>query len=403
MAITTVLIPPQTSDPANFDSKADKFLTDLITWTAEANETANALNLNDTNGTSASSVLIGTGSKTFTANTGKSWQLGMTLKIASTASPANNMTGDVTAYNSGTGSLTVNVTSTAGSGTLAAWTISQSGVGILPGYFVSGSDINITASGTVTVPAIGTLFNLTAASAFNITGFATTSNGREFSIRSNPDKLLTLVNSASLKLIGNSSRVMASGEVAHFTQTASGVYTEVGQQTVIDMTGYTGADIALGVGQSALYNISSVTSLLLRIATATQQQYEVLINPTFITGVVTAGSTTLSMNNTTLGTNWPAWFNQANITATTVSSGTIAGGVLTLTGGGSTPRQIIARLLTNTNGKSFQSTYASSSNTANFVGYIQSACQDTTTAWNSLGTINFISAASGDVVVRRIY
>jgi hypothetical protein len=403
MTISTVLIPPQTSDPANFDTKADKFLTDLITWTDEANQTANALNLNATNGTSSTSVLIGTGSKTFTADTGKSWQLGMTLRIASTASPANNMTGDVTAYNSGTGSLTVNVTSTAGSGTLASWTISQSGVGILPGYFVSGSDINITSSGSVTVPSIGTLFNLTAVSAFNITGFATTSNGIEFAIRSNPDKLLTLVNSASLKLIGNTSRILASGEIAHFVQSASGVYTEIGQQSVLDMSSYTGADINLGIGQSAIYNISAVTSLLLRIATAPQQQYEININPTFIAGVATAGSTTLSMNNTTLGTNWPAWFNQGNVTAGTSSSGTIAGGVLTLTGGGSTPRQIIARCMTNTNGKSFQSNYASSSNTANFVGYIQSACQDTTTAWTSLGTITFVSAASGDIVVRRIY
>jgi hypothetical protein len=172
---------------------------------------------------------------------------------------------------------------------------------------------------------------------------------------------------------------------------------------LLDLSNYSGADISLSVGQSAIYNISSVTSLLLRIATATQQQYEICINPTFIAGVVTAGSTTLSMNNATLGTSWPAWFNQANATANTNSAGTIAGGVLTLTGGGSTPRQIIARCLTNTNGKSFQSTYASSSNTANFVGTIQSACQDTTTAWTSLGTITFVSAASGDVVVRRIY
>lgn len=403
MAITVILDPPQTSNPSTFNAKADKLLTDLIDWTQQANDTANALNLNDSNGTSASSVLIGTGSKTFTANTGKSWQIGMTLKIASTASGQNNMTGDVTAYNSGSGALSVNVTNTAGSGTFASWTISQSGVGVLPGYFTAGADIAVVASGSVTIPSIGSLFNLTAAAAFNVTGFATTSNGRTFAVRFAPDKLLTLVNSSSFKLLGGVNRITRAGEIVFFVQESSGVYAEVGDQPILDMSSYSGADIALGIGQSAIYSFSAITSLPLRIATATQQSYEISICPTFITGVVTAGSTILSMNNATLGTNWPAWFQQANITATTVSSGTIAGGVLTLTGGGSTPRQITARIVTNTNGKSFQSNYGSSSNTANFIGYIQSACQDTTTVWTSLGTLTFISAASGDVVVRRLY
>lgn len=81
-----------------------------------------ALNFNSTNGTSATSVAIGTGSKSFTANTSKSWVIGMTLKIAN--SSTNWMIGEVTSYNSGTGALVMNIRQTLGSGTYSDWTIS---------------------------------------------------------------------------------------------------------------------------------------------------------------------------------------------------------------------------------------------------------------------------------------
>jgi hypothetical protein len=128
MTISTLPPAPSTNDPANFDVKADALIAALPQFVTEANSTAAAMNFNSTNGTSATSNSITVASKTFTADVGKSWQLGMTLKIANTATPTNSMTGDVTAYNSGTGSLTVNVTAISGSGTFSAWTISQSGV-----------------------------------------------------------------------------------------------------------------------------------------------------------------------------------------------------------------------------------------------------------------------------------
>lgn len=76
-------------------------------------------------GTSTSSVAIGTGSKAFTTQSGKQFDVGTWLLIASEADETNYMHGQVTAY-SGT-SLTVNVTNTGGSGTLADWDISVSG------------------------------------------------------------------------------------------------------------------------------------------------------------------------------------------------------------------------------------------------------------------------------------
>lgn len=79
-------------------------------------------------GTSTTSVAIGTGSKTWTTQAAKQFAVGEWLVVSETATPTNYCFGQVTAYNSGTGSLTVNVTAVGGSGTIAAWTISVSGI-----------------------------------------------------------------------------------------------------------------------------------------------------------------------------------------------------------------------------------------------------------------------------------
>lgn len=81
-----------------------------------------AMNFNSTNGTSSTSVTIGTGSKSFTASTSKSWVVGMTLKLAN--SSTNWMIGELTSYDTGTGALVMNIRRVMGSGTYASWTIS---------------------------------------------------------------------------------------------------------------------------------------------------------------------------------------------------------------------------------------------------------------------------------------
>lgn len=75
-------------------------------------------------GTSTTSATVGTGSKTFTTQSGLGLQAGSFVVVASSAGPANYFHGQVTAY-SGT-SLTVNVLDDGGSGTYASWTISLS-------------------------------------------------------------------------------------------------------------------------------------------------------------------------------------------------------------------------------------------------------------------------------------
>ena len=76
----------------------------------------------DNIGTSTTSLLIGTGSKSFGTQAGLGFVAGEWVKAASAANPANYMYGQVTSY-SGT-TLVVNVTVIGGSGTLADWNIS---------------------------------------------------------------------------------------------------------------------------------------------------------------------------------------------------------------------------------------------------------------------------------------
>ena len=115
----------------------------------------------DYSATSTTSLLVGTGSKVLTIETGKSFQIGQSLRIASTASPTNYMDGQVTAHNNVTGSLTVDVATIGGSGTLAAWTVS-----ILPsgaGSFVTLTGAETLTNKTLTTPVLsGTASGTTA-------------------------------------------------------------------------------------------------------------------------------------------------------------------------------------------------------------------------------------------------
>lgn len=96
--------------------------------------------------TSATSLTVGTGSKSLTIEAGKSFAVGQPVVIASTASPTNYMTGQVTSHNSLTGAMVVNATATGGSGTVAAWTISVAS--IVAGGGVSPDSIVVLTSGT---------------------------------------------------------------------------------------------------------------------------------------------------------------------------------------------------------------------------------------------------------------
>ena len=125
MAITTLPDPPSRSNPSDFSTKADAFLGALPTFVTECNAVAAAMDLNDTISTSSTSLAIGTGSKSLTVETSKSFQVGMSVKIAHDST--NWMHGEVTSYDTGTGALVVNVTTVKGSGTETSWTVTLSG------------------------------------------------------------------------------------------------------------------------------------------------------------------------------------------------------------------------------------------------------------------------------------
>lgn len=130
--------------------------------------------------TSTTSNAIGTGSKSFTVQTGKGFTNGQSVVISSTASPTTHwMYGSITAFNSGTGAITVNVTELAGSGTLAAWTFVQSPkidlTATIPngtftaGSFVVGATYTIVSTGTTNFTLVGAA-NSNVGTVFTATG-----------------------------------------------------------------------------------------------------------------------------------------------------------------------------------------------------------------------------------------
>lgn len=155
--MTIAALPPITY-PVNksiFESQMDAFIPALSTFGNEANALAAAMNLNATTDTSASSVLIGSGTKVFTVSAGKSYYAGQWLTISNTPAPTNQMIGNVTSYSGTTLTVAVPANGVFGSGTLAAWTIALTAA---PSAAVSAAMAPVTAAATL--PAARTAMNV---------------------------------------------------------------------------------------------------------------------------------------------------------------------------------------------------------------------------------------------------
>jgi hypothetical protein len=101
-----------------------------------------------TNATSSTELTIGTGSKSFTLNeTGKAYSLGQTVNV-SDGTGVNVMTGTISAFDAGTGAITVNVTTIVGAGTATAWVVSIGalGGGLAYSLDTTGAAIDISQS-----------------------------------------------------------------------------------------------------------------------------------------------------------------------------------------------------------------------------------------------------------------
>jgi hypothetical protein len=173
MPITALPTPPSRADAANFNTRAEAFLGALSTFGTEANalatetdgyassaaaSAATAVNAPGTSATSTTSLAIGTGSKSLTVQTAKSFVIGQWVTITSTASPANYMHGQITAYTSGTGAMVVGVSLIGGTGTLAAWTVALSAPSGAGSFATLASP---TFTGTPAAPTAAALTNTT--------------------------------------------------------------------------------------------------------------------------------------------------------------------------------------------------------------------------------------------------
>ena len=108
MPITPLPIAPSTLRPDPFASEMDDFLAALPVFAEELDALGNISSLGTTS-ESTSSLAFGTGAKALTVEINKAYTVGMDVVIASTAAPTSRMIGTVTAYNIGTGAMTVNV------------------------------------------------------------------------------------------------------------------------------------------------------------------------------------------------------------------------------------------------------------------------------------------------------
>lgn len=117
--------------------------------------------------TSTTSLTIGTGSLTFTTQTSLAYLIGDRVRLAYSTTPTNYMEGKVTAYNSGTGSMTVNFDHTNGSGTFAAWNIGIAGdVGATGATGATGPGYLATSTTSVTIGTGSQIFTTQAGLAY---------------------------------------------------------------------------------------------------------------------------------------------------------------------------------------------------------------------------------------------
>lgn len=148
--------PPTIADPSTFEERSDAWdaalpefrdqIVALVNWSV-ANYTADNYNT-----TSVTSIAVGSGSKVFAADAGKIFQIGQWVTAASSAGPGNFMHGQITAYDSSTGSMTINVPAGGvyGSGTFASWIIA-----LAPPAGPATTFQEFLSSGTCTPPTTG--------------------------------------------------------------------------------------------------------------------------------------------------------------------------------------------------------------------------------------------------------
>jgi hypothetical protein len=211
---------------------------------------SNAVNAPATNATSTTSLTIGTGSKSLTlAEIGKLFYIGQTVSISDTTG-LNVMSGTITAFDSGTGAMTVNVTNAIGTGTIASWIISvgalsatSTGTSLVKGNGTGGfsaATVRTDYAEPTTALATGLLKNTTTTGAHTIavagtdyqaviTGGATTITTADLTVSR------ALASNASGKVVVST---VTSTELGYLSGVTSAIQTQLGtkQATLVSAT-----------------------------------------------------------------------------------------------------------------------------------------------------------------------
>jgi hypothetical protein len=271
-----------------YSSAVENSLTDTKKAIDDINANASQYNV-ATSTTSSSSVLIGTGAKTFTVPAALGFVVGMTLRIANTSS--NFMTGEVTSYTSTT--LVMNITSVGGSGTFASWSISMAAVGASTAATISNAPAGNIASTTVQAAineldseklsnaagaVTGTnLENITTAqtvgSTFQIPVITTDENGR-VTVLTVAQKInfSTFTSTASgtaflFSGVNASVRKITMGFVGVSTATAANMLIQIGTGGSLVVTGYVSASSRI---TSAVSTNNNTTGFHINTSVATE-------------------------------------------------------------------------------------------------------------------------------------
>ena len=277
-----VIATTQAGNASTSASSASASAATATTQATNASNSATAAANYLTVGTSTTSVLIGTGAKSFTADTGKAWGAGLILSISSAANTANFMHGTVTSYNSSTGALVMNILDVGGSGTLNDWGIAISGTQGPTGATGPTGTFGGTASSTAdfltgTAIASASTINLNTATGnrVHITGTTaitavTLTRGPRTVIF---DGILTLTHNATTNnLPGGANITTAAGDRAiyesdgttvycvSYITAASAVVTIAGTQTLTNKTLTSPTLTAPVLGTPASGNLSSTTA-----------------------------------------------------------------------------------------------------------------------------------------------
>lgn len=235
---TFSIFDPDNDSASVIEAKSLAFANNLVAFTPELNAAITAMNFNATNATSSTSwTIASSGSQAFAIETGKSYVVGMTVKVASTASGQNWGLGDITAASSG--SITVAFRASNGSGTFSAWTISQnaeiSTLRTVRAARTSNSQIVSTDVGKFIEVTSGTLTQTFEAA-------STLDNGFFITYRNSGTGVVTLDPNSTETINGNSTLAVYNGETYHIMCDGSNLFAklyskDIGDQELICHTG----------------------------------------------------------------------------------------------------------------------------------------------------------------------